>query len=104
MGNREDIDFTNVNDIEATQELDLVEDFHGAVLWPLRAAKFITVTKIALFFPSSFGGDRTRIHWIGLWGVGSAHKRQAVNCVYEAIPNASEKQIKDEYGAAQDAA
>lgn len=23
------------------------------------------------------GGDKTRIHWIGLWGVGSEHKRQA---------------------------
>ena len=24
------------------------------------------------------GGERTRIHWIGLWGVGSEHKREAV--------------------------
>ena len=28
--------------------------------------------------PPGLGGDRTRIHWIGLWGVGSEHKRQAL--------------------------
>lgn len=33
--NREDLDFTSVNDVEATQELDLVEDFHGAVGTPI---------------------------------------------------------------------
>ena len=51
------------------------------------------MTHLALYFPASFGGERTRIHWIGLWGVGSEWKRQAVVTVYEAIPNASEKQV-----------
>ena len=32
-----------------------------------------------------FGGDRGRIHWIGLWGQGSEHKRQAVVTIYEAM-------------------
>mmetsp|Transcript_2458 Transcript_2458/g.5419 ORF Transcript_2458/g.5419 Transcript_2458/m.5419 type:complete len:207 (-) Transcript_2458:52-672(-) len=102
--NREDIDFTSLADSAPTQELELVEDFHGAVMHPLRAARFISVTHLALHFPASLGGERTRIHWIGLWGVGSAWKRQAVVAVYEAIPNASDKQVKDEAAGAQDAA
>mmetsp|Transcript_125288 Transcript_125288/g.348603 ORF Transcript_125288/g.348603 Transcript_125288/m.348603 type:complete len:206 (-) Transcript_125288:124-741(-) len=102
--NREDLDFAGVQDMQPTQELQLVEDFHGAVQHPLRAARFISVTHLALFFPASLGGERTRIHWIGLWGVGSEYKRQAVVTVYEAIPNASEKQVKDESAPTQDAA
>jgi len=94
--NRPDIDFASVYDVEHTQELDIVEDFHGAVMHPLRAARFISVTHLAIFFPTSIGGDRTRIHWIGLWGVGSEYKRQAVITVYEAVANPSEKQVKDE--------
>jgi len=100
--NREDIDFGSVADLEPTQELPLFEDFHGAMQYPLRAAKFITVTQIALYFPTSFNEEQTRIHWIGLWGQGSQHKRQAVQCVYEAVANPSEKQVRDEEGAFQD--
>mmetsp|Transcript_139613 Transcript_139613/g.434286 ORF Transcript_139613/g.434286 Transcript_139613/m.434286 type:complete len:206 (+) Transcript_139613:64-681(+) len=102
--NREDLDFSSVGDVEPTQELELAEDFHGAVQHPLRAAKFVSVTHLALHFPANLGGERTRIHWIGLWGVGSEYKRQAVMTVYEAIPNASEKQVKDESAPSQDAA
>ena len=32
-----------------------------------------------------FGGERTRIHWIGLWGVGSEHKRQVGMHAEESI-------------------
>merc|ERR1711924_393744 len=83
--NREDLDFQSVGDVEPTQEVDLVPDFHGAVQYPLRAAKFITVTQICLYFPMSANEERTRIHWIALYGQGSQHKRQAVCTVYEAV-------------------
>lgn len=102
--NRDDLDFSSVNDVEPTQSLDLVEDFHGAIQHPLRAAKFINVTHLSLFFPASLYAGRTRIHWIGLWGQGSEGKRQAVVTVYESIPNASEKHVEDSAAAAQDAA
>eukprot|EP00439_Symbiodinium_sp_Y106_P070526 s534_g12.t1 len=102
--NREDLDFTSVGDIEPTQEVQLVEDFHGAIQFPLRAAKFLSVTNVSLYFPHSFGGERTRIHWIGLWGVGSEHKRQAVMTVYEAIGNAKDNDVKDDVLPTMDAA
>eukprot|EP00746_Dinoflagellata_sp_MGD_P058175 gnl/MRDRNA2_/MRDRNA2_249472_c0_seq1.p1 gnl/MRDRNA2_/MRDRNA2_249472_c0~~gnl/MRDRNA2_/MRDRNA2_249472_c0_seq1.p1 ORF type:complete len:207 (+),score=44.38 gnl/MRDRNA2_/MRDRNA2_249472_c0_seq1:42-662(+) len=88
--NREGLDFSSVADVEPTQELDLIEDFHGAVERPVRAAKFAQVTLLHMFFPESFGEDRTRIHWIGLKGIGSEYKREAVTCVYEAVPNAAD--------------
>eukprot|EP00434_Breviolum_minutum_P024196 symbB.v1.2.021363.t1/scaffold1842.1/size99098/3 len=102
--NREDLDFTSVHDVEATQEVDLVEDFHGALQLPLRAAKFLSVTHLCLYFPESLGGDKTRIHWIGLWGVGSEHKRQAVVTIYESIGSKKDNDVKDDVLPTMDAA
>lgn len=102
--NKEELDFTSVNDMDATQEVDLVEDFHGALQLPLRAAKFLSVTHLCLYFPQSLGGDRTRIHWIGLWGVGSEHKRQAVVTIYESIGSKKDQDVKDDVMPTQDAA
>jgi hypothetical protein len=98
--NREDLDFQSVGDVAPTQEVDLVEDMHGAIQYPLRSAKFITVTHLCLHFPSSVAEERTRIHWMALYGQGSEWKRQAVTCVYEAVANPKEKQVKDEQGGA----
>eukprot|EP00931_Biecheleriopsis_adriatica_P060794 TRINITY_DN36518_c0_g1_i1.p1 TRINITY_DN36518_c0_g1~~TRINITY_DN36518_c0_g1_i1.p1 ORF type:complete len:206 (+),score=48.22 TRINITY_DN36518_c0_g1_i1:58-675(+) len=102
--NREDLDFTSIEDVEATQEVELVEDFHGAIQFPVRAAKFVTVTQLVMYFPESLGGDRTRIHWVGLWGIGSEYKRQAVVAVYEAIGNAKDNDVQDDVMPTHDVA
>mmetsp|Transcript_62776 Transcript_62776/g.149794 ORF Transcript_62776/g.149794 Transcript_62776/m.149794 type:complete len:207 (-) Transcript_62776:90-710(-) len=102
--NREELDFSTVGDAQPQQELELAEDFHGAIQYPVRAGRFSNITHLSLYFPTSIGEEQTRIHWIGLWGVGSSHKRQAVVTVYEAIPNASEKMTKDDVGGTADVA
>jgi len=40
------------------------------------------------------GADRTRIYYIGLKGVGTDHKRRAVQAVYELKPMAEASDIK----------
>merc|ERR1712216_476189 len=102
--NRQELDFGSVGDAIPVQEIELAEDFHGAIQYPTRAARLANVTHLSLYFPTSYGEEQTRIHWIGLWGVGSEHKRQAVQCVYESQPQAKEGWIKDKLGGAQDAA
>mmetsp|Transcript_96600 Transcript_96600/g.171767 ORF Transcript_96600/g.171767 Transcript_96600/m.171767 type:complete len:206 (+) Transcript_96600:27-644(+) len=102
--NREDLDFASLEDVEATQELQLAEDFHGAIQFPVRAAKFLVVTHLSLYFPESFGRDRTRIHWLGIWGIGSEWKRQAVVAVYESIGNAKDNDVKDDVLGTHDVA
>ena len=59
------------------------------------------MTQLCLYFPQSFGAERTRIHWLGLWGTGSEYKRQAVVTVYEAIGNAKDNDAKDDAARAQ---
>eukprot|EP00928_Gymnodinium_smaydae_P041779 TRINITY_DN28233_c0_g1_i1.p1 TRINITY_DN28233_c0_g1~~TRINITY_DN28233_c0_g1_i1.p1 ORF type:complete len:192 (-),score=7.14 TRINITY_DN28233_c0_g1_i1:375-929(-) len=83
--NREEFDFTSVEGTEATQELSLREDFHGEIQLPLRSTKFQVVTHLSLYFPESHGGSFTRIHWLGIWGYGSEHKREAVHTKYELL-------------------
>ncbi|KAL8426671.1 hypothetical protein Efla_005928 [Eimeria flavescens] len=90
FANHDDLDFTNVRDTECIQELELTEDFHGSVEYPLKVTKLQNVTSLSLYFPDNFGGDCTEIVFIGLRGVGSKYQRKAVQTVYEAQANAKD--------------
>ncbi|CEM35675.1 unnamed protein product [Vitrella brassicaformis CCMP3155] len=94
--NREDIDFTNVHDIACTQEVELVEDYCGAVEYSLKVAKFQNVTHLTVFFDENFGANQTRLYYIGLRGQGSSYQRKAVVTVYEARAELQDHEIKDQ--------
>ncbi|KAL8275909.1 hypothetical protein Esti_000171 [Eimeria stiedai] len=87
FANREDLDFSNVRDTECIQELELSEDFHGSLEYPLKVTKLQNVSSLSLYFPENFGGGCTEIFYIGLRGVGSKYQRKAVQTVYEAQAN-----------------
>lgn len=104
--NRDDFDFDNAESTAATQEWDLVEDTNGQVaeystrleesyslclffwssksafLWRLtlfffcRVAKFTSIRSLTLFFSHNFGGDTTKISFIGLKGEFSEVRKQ----------------------------
>ena len=85
--NREDIDFTNANDVPAVQEWDLVEDTNGVMEYQTRYTKFQSVATITMYFPDSFSGDSTKLHFIGFKGEYTQNQRdKVVNCVYESKP------------------
>ena len=89
-------DFSVVHDSEPTQAIELAEDFCGSVEYPLRVAKFSQVLTLMLHFPAVVDGQKLRIHWIGLKGVASGDKRQAVVAVYEAKPNLADHKTKSD--------
>ena len=84
--------FNTVHDIEPTQTIELAEDFCGAIQYPLKVAKFSQLLTLTLHFPST---SMLTLHWIGLKGIASGDKRQAVVTVYEARPNLSDHSIPD---------
>ncbi|XP_055960259.1 uncharacterized protein LOC126662573 isoform X2 [Mercurialis annua] len=89
--NRESIDFSDAQTMQAIQEWDLVENFQGVLEYQTRYAKFQGVSSITLHFPESFGGDTSRIHYIGFKGEATQLKRDVVSTiVYELRPNPSE--------------
>jgi len=84
--------FNIVHEIDPTQTIDLAEDFCGTIQYPLRVAKFSQVQTLMLHFPAS---SPLTLHWIGLKGISSGDKRQAVVTVYESRPNLTDHKIPD---------
>ncbi|ELR13777.1 thioredoxin family Trp26 family protein [Acanthamoeba castellanii str. Neff] len=88
--NREDIDFSSVDDVAPTQEWELSENPQGEIEYPTRITKFQNVTSLTLYIPENFGAERTIISYIGLKGEFKTLSRKAVNVTYE-----SAAQLKD---------
>ncbi|XP_048435747.1 PITH domain-containing protein 1 isoform X2 [Pyrus x bretschneideri] len=89
--NKEGIDFSDAQGMQAVQEWDLVENFQGTLEYQTRYSKFQNVASITLHFPNSFGGDTTKIEYIGFKGEATKLKRDVVaTIVYELRPNPSD--------------
>lgn len=82
--NRDDLDFSAVQSVPPVQELELQADQQGLLEYPVQAAKFNGVHSLYMYFPESFGGGQTEIHFIGLKGEFTERRRQAVQAVYES--------------------
>lgn len=95
--NREDLDFSIVGAMSPVQEWDLAENFQGELEYQTRYAKFQGVASLILHFPENFGGETTRVSFIGLQGEATQIKRDAItNVVYEALPNPAEHKLPSE--------
>ncbi|CAA9990022.1 thioredoxin, putative [Plasmodium knowlesi strain H] len=92
--NREDIDFENIHDFKCVQELDLTEDYHGSVEYPLKVTSLFNVSHLTLYVCENYGAEITKIYYLGLKGVGTNYTRKAVEAVYEASPNLSDHKVK----------
>jgi len=82
--NRDDVDFTNADDLVATQKWDLVEEWVDGVEYLTKMSKFINVSSLTLYFPNNFGAELTKVYYIGFKGEFTTYKRQIVEAVYEA--------------------
>ena len=49
-------------------------------------SKFGNVSSVTLYFTSNFGGETTKIYYIGFKGEFTSYKRAVVEAVYEARP------------------
>ncbi|VDO64593.1 unnamed protein product [Heligmosomoides polygyrus] len=67
--------------IEADQEIDLKQDPCGVVDYPLKAAKFGTLSHLSIHVQRNFGAEQTRINYIGLRGEYQADFRQQVQYI-----------------------
>lgn len=90
---KDDINFNNVHDSVAAQEIDLAEDPDAEIWNPLRCVptlapsriiglpspafsygrpgKFTNVHSLTVFFVDSFSGDSSRIYFLGLRGTNT---------------------------------
>lgn len=95
--NRDGIDFSDAQSMQAVQEWELVENFQGVLEFQTRYSKFQSVGNITLHFPENFGADTTKIHYIGFKGEATQLKRDVVaTIVYELMPNPSDHKTRAE--------
>ena len=95
--NRETLDFADAEQTPPVQEWALAEDGRD-VEYPTQFSRFQNVSRLSLFVQDNHGADHTHISYIGLSGVGTDHKRQAVQAVYElrGVGNLNDP-LSDEY-------
>ncbi|KAF4375666.1 uncharacterized protein LOC115705622 [Cannabis sativa] len=98
--NREGIDFSDAQSMQAVQEWELAENSQGVLEYQTRYSKFQSVGNITLHFPENFGGDASQIHYIGFKGEATQLKRDVVaTIVYEITPNPSDHKTKADGGS-----
>lgn len=83
--NRDDIDFGLAEDLKADMELkDMHRDVSAEVFYfPPRNGKFSTCHSLTIYVADNWGGDATRINYVGFKGVSTKLKRKVVEAVYE---------------------
>uniref|UniRef100_A0A6B2LJW8 PITH domain-containing protein n=1 Tax=Arcella intermedia TaxID=1963864 RepID=A0A6B2LJW8_9EUKA len=87
--NREDIDFSNVEDMKPLQEIKLASDnLDGSLEYPVQVFKFGNVHHLTMYFNTNWGAAKTRITYIGLKGIFTvANRDKIVVANYELKPN-----------------
>ena len=100
--NNDTLTFDDVETTKCTQKLQLQEDAEGELEHSVMAAKFNDVQSLALFFSASYGGDVTRIDYIGLFGEYTKAQQPLLGVVYESKPQIQDHKTKDESGAHHD--
>lgn len=92
--NNQTMDFGEAESAKPVQTWDLVEkNNEGRVEYPTRFTKFQNVTKLWLYVRSNFGGDVTKIMYLGLKGEFTKYRREAVHTVYESRPMKAAKDV-----------
>ncbi|KAL1508585.1 hypothetical protein AB1Y20_004683 [Prymnesium parvum] len=85
--NQEALDFSDAEAMPPVQEWTLADATAGEVEYPTQFSRFQNVSRLSLFVADNHGADHTRIYYIGLSGVSSNYKREAVQAVYELQAN-----------------
>ncbi|CAG8442781.1 6544_t:CDS:2 [Ambispora leptoticha] len=89
--NRDDVDFDAVETYEPTQEWELVQTSEI-----IEISKMSNVRNLNLYFSDNFGGEITRIYYIGLKGEWTEIKKDPIITLYEAAANPADHKIHGE--------
>eukprot|EP00179_Madagascaria_erythrocladioides_P020547 CAMPEP_0198344216 /NCGR_PEP_ID=MMETSP1450-20131203/66153_1 /TAXON_ID=753684 ORGANISM="Madagascaria erythrocladiodes, Strain CCMP3234" /NCGR_SAMPLE_ID=MMETSP1450 /ASSEMBLY_ACC=CAM_ASM_001115 /LENGTH=230 /DNA_ID=CAMNT_0044049459 /DNA_START=59 /DNA_END=751 /DNA_ORIENTATION=- len=99
--NRDDVDFTNVADLEPLAEFDTNADLVGELEYATKYAKWQNVQSLTLHISANCADeDVTKVSFIGIKGEhGQKITREAVIAVYEARAMPEDHKTKAEQGA-----
>ncbi|KAL8943091.1 MAG: hypothetical protein Q9216_001291 [Gyalolechia sp. 2 TL-2023] len=86
FSNRDDLDFSTASDLQPTQTLELSQTAEIQEI-PVKRTLFGNTYNLNLFIADNFGGDVTRIYWIGFKGEFMNLNREPVEVLYEKAAN-----------------
>jgi len=96
--NREDIDLSNVNEIQPIQTLSIQDDTQGDIDYTVKVSKFQNVSTLIMYLTGNeINESGIEIQYCGLKGERTNDKRGIVNAVYEARPIPEDHTAGDEY-------
>lgn len=84
--NAPSLDFSDAQDSTPTQEFE-VPVSPDVCEYPVKAAKFSSLSSVTIFIPSNRGADTTKIFYVGFLGQWTQRKENPVITVYEAQAN-----------------
>ncbi|KAF8263002.1 galactose-binding domain-like protein [Lactarius quietus] len=70
------VDFSDVDEIQSSIDISLLEGETGVTEYPLRAATFASINSLSLFFSDSVGEENTRVYYIGFKGETKTVRRE----------------------------
>ncbi|CAD7966930.1 unnamed protein product [Amoebophrya sp. A25] len=89
-------EFSDFEDRTPEQELDVAADLCGTYEYPLRANKFCNLQMLVVHLVADEGADEKELYWIGLKGIPTQYRREAVITVYESQANAADHKTPEE--------
>jgi len=89
------IDFSEVEDVQPSLNLSLLEGETGVTEYPLRMAAFSSINSLSLFFSDSVGEERTRIYYIGFKGETRIVRKEGSNKLEIPAANAPDASLID---------
>lgn len=73
------------------QEFEMSPDPSGVLEYATKVTRFNSCESVSLHFPSNFGGETTKVYYIGLKGeFAEAHRHEVTICTYESSPNVAD--------------
>lgn len=98
------IDFSEVDDVQPSLNISLLEGETSVTEYPLRMAAFSSINSLSLFFSDSVGGENSQVYYIGFKGERREIRKEGINKLEIPAANAADASLTDrvqEKGAAQ---
>ncbi|KAH9962858.1 galactose-binding domain-like protein [Russula dissimulans] len=89
------IDFSEVEDVQPSLNISLLEGETSVTEYPLRMAAFSSITSLSLFFSDSVGGESTRIYYMGFKGETRTVRKEGSSKLEIPAANAPDASLTD---------
>ncbi|KAF8493397.1 galactose-binding domain-like protein [Russula emetica] len=89
------IDFSEVDDVQPSLNISLLEGETSVTEYPLRMAAFSSINSLSVFFSDSVGGECSRVYYIGFKGETRVIRKEGINKLEIPAANAADASLTD---------